>query len=160
MTEIGKNIKQIRERKGMSISSVSIAAGTSQPILREYENGEREPDAEAISRIADALYVPISYLINPELFEAEPIVIPPAEKLSKKAENVIYNKRYDFTIYNIVRGGLRFSPETHMIYNCYKEYVLNIPAAARTEEHNLFLGMVDELLHDSKGKRKNKFLSK
>ena len=55
---IGKNIQMIRMKLGFSLSKVSLAAGTSQDLLREYESGKREiPDEEALERIADALFV-------------------------------------------------------------------------------------------------------
>ena len=63
--EIGKRIKEIRERKGISLKQFelyenSIARGR----MSEFENGNRLPSIINLYRIADVLGVKVSDIIN------------------------------------------------------------------------------------------------
>ncbi len=145
----------IRMKLGFSLSKVSVAAGTSQDLLREYESGKREiPDDETLERIADALFVSVDCLKDPENFKggnlsAKAIVNDVPDIQAQR----LYNKNYDATISNILQGK-RFSSETYKVYNCYRDYVEHLPVEIRTEEHKEYLAIVDTLIREAKPKRK------
>ena len=59
-------LKSIRMEKGFSQKEIAEKLGVSQPSYAQYENGKRNPKAETIKKIADALGVSIEE-INPDL---------------------------------------------------------------------------------------------
>lgn len=62
--EIGNNIKRIRISKKMSQRELAELAKLSKTAIQNYEYGNQNPGIETIKKIADALGVPISYLIQ------------------------------------------------------------------------------------------------
>lgn len=59
-------LKVIRERSGLSITALAEAATMSQPHLTNLEAGKRQASPEAITKLADALKVPVVALIDSE----------------------------------------------------------------------------------------------
>lgn len=64
--DIGKNIKKIREAKGLSAKEVITAIDMSAPMYSRIENGKTEPSLTTLEKIAKSLGVSLS-----ELFEAD-----------------------------------------------------------------------------------------
>lgn len=60
--DIGKNIKRIRIKKGLTQLQAAKLCGMLEPQYRRYENGKSNPRASTVERIAVALSVPISEL--------------------------------------------------------------------------------------------------
>jgi transcriptional regulator with XRE-family HTH domain len=60
---IGKSIRVIRQAKGLLLKDVAGAASVSNPFLALVEKGERQPSLAVLSRIAEALEVPVEALI-------------------------------------------------------------------------------------------------
>ena len=60
--DIGKNIKRIRTKKGLTQLQAAKLCGMLDPQFRRYENGKSNPRASTVERIAAALSVPISEL--------------------------------------------------------------------------------------------------
>ena len=54
----------IRTRSGLSVSALAEAAGISQPHLSNLEAGKRQASEQAITRLAEALKVPVVALVN------------------------------------------------------------------------------------------------
>lgn len=69
--DIGKNIKQLRIRRGISQRTLSKATGIDLSSLRCYESGEREPRASRIVWLASYLGVTTDELILGEEFGRE-----------------------------------------------------------------------------------------
>lgn len=61
---IGDKIKQIRKQAGLTQKELAEQLGTTQQNLAQYESGKRNPKIETIEKIANALDVPVSYLIG------------------------------------------------------------------------------------------------
>ena len=57
-------IKEIREMRRVSQSELARNAGVSQPFLCDLENNRRGAKPETYKRIADALDVPVSELLQ------------------------------------------------------------------------------------------------
>lgn len=55
--DIGKRIKNIRNRKGLSTYDLSKISGISQSTISKLENGKRKADTIIIQKLADALEV-------------------------------------------------------------------------------------------------------
>jgi len=64
--EIGKNIKRIREAKGMSAKEVISVIGMGAPMYSRIETGKTEPSLSSLKKIATALGITM-----PELFESD-----------------------------------------------------------------------------------------
>lgn len=55
--EVGKTIRSLRELKGWTQVDLANASGINVNSIRKYENGFRNPKAEQVDKIADALQV-------------------------------------------------------------------------------------------------------
>lgn len=62
---IGTTVKEQRERREMSISRLARDTGLSRSGLRRIERGERQPSLSTISKLAQALDVLPSTLLEP-----------------------------------------------------------------------------------------------
>ena len=61
---IGERIKQARKAKGISQKELGAILGCKQPNLAQYENGKRNMNVNSLLKIAEALHVPASSLID------------------------------------------------------------------------------------------------
>lgn len=60
----GKRLKELRKANGYMIEQFAEAVGISKSTVGYYENNNRMPDIEILSRIADVLKVSADYLIG------------------------------------------------------------------------------------------------
>lgn len=60
----GTRIKEIRKQKGLTQKQLGDMCGIADSNIRKYENGYQNPKIETLQKIADALGVPITELIN------------------------------------------------------------------------------------------------
>lgn len=60
----GKRLKELRKANGYTIEQFAEAVGISKSTVGYYENNNRMPDIEILSRIADVLNVSADYLIG------------------------------------------------------------------------------------------------
>lgn len=71
---IGNNIRNIRKEKGITLQQIADVMGCSPQLISQYENGKRIPKIENIRKIAAALGVYISDLVDDwEVFSKEDI---------------------------------------------------------------------------------------
>jgi len=80
-------LKTIRERDGWTRVALAEAAGLHPETLRLYENGQRNPAAATVRKIADVLRVPYSVL-EPSPRGAAPVeapVVPPRRRARMSA---------------------------------------------------------------------------
>lgn len=61
---IGERIKQARKAKGISQKELGAILGCKQQNLAQYENGKRNMNVNSLLKIAEALHVPASSLID------------------------------------------------------------------------------------------------
>lgn len=67
---LGKNIKKLREAKGLSQGELADMCGwgSGNSRISQYESGAREPTLDVINRLADALgTTAISMLVDPSI---------------------------------------------------------------------------------------------
>lgn len=67
--ELGKRIRQARERIGMSQEALAEGVARDQKAVSEYENGKRKLPATDIPLFARVLGVPVSYFFDGEFQE-------------------------------------------------------------------------------------------
>ena len=61
---LGRNVRAIRIQQGLSQEELSFRAGLKRTYLSDLERGTRNPSVRALGRIADALSVPPSKLLE------------------------------------------------------------------------------------------------
>ena len=61
---IGENIKKIRKEKGLMQKELGVLCGMSESQIGAYENGYRSPKLETIKKIANALDISFSELLD------------------------------------------------------------------------------------------------
>jgi transcriptional regulator with XRE-family HTH domain len=66
---VGENIKKFRQEKSISREALSTILGISIHTLAKYEQGQREPNIETLNKIASALDISVSKLMD-ESYEA------------------------------------------------------------------------------------------
>lgn len=64
---IGDNIKKYRKEKGLKQSELAEKANVSRVAIGNYERGERTPNVDIIKKIAEALNIPTTTLLDPDL---------------------------------------------------------------------------------------------
>ena len=55
-------LRYLRERRGISRSTMSELGGLSKSMISKYESGERQPTLEPLMELADFFEVSIDYL--------------------------------------------------------------------------------------------------
>ena len=64
VAQLGKNVRAIRTEIGLSQEEVAFRAGLKRSYLSDLERGTRNPTVRALGRIADALGVHPSRLLQ------------------------------------------------------------------------------------------------
>lgn len=59
--QLGRKIRMLRHRRGLTQQEVSYRTGISTPHISSIERGDRHPSLEYAIRIAEALGVPVGY---------------------------------------------------------------------------------------------------
>jgi len=59
-----KNLKLLRNKKGISQKQLAESIGVSQQSINKYENHNIEPDIRTLINIADYFYTSVDYLIG------------------------------------------------------------------------------------------------
>lgn len=58
--DIGKKIKELRTRKGITVNRLANLSGVSQSYLRDIELGNKQPTVEYLSYICEGLEITLS----------------------------------------------------------------------------------------------------
>jgi transcriptional regulator with XRE-family HTH domain len=62
---ISQRLKQLRDKKGLSVAELSAAAGVSKPYIWQIESGRRQnPSADKLQKLAAALGTTVADLIG------------------------------------------------------------------------------------------------
>ncbi|MDR0598634.1 MAG: helix-turn-helix domain-containing protein [Treponema sp.] len=83
---LGKNIKIVRARRGLSQADLAEKADISIPFLSNIERGIKYPQPEMLSKITNALGVEVN-----ELFTADPGAGEAGELLNHLTEDIFKN---------------------------------------------------------------------
>ena len=89
MATIGERIRNVRERRGMTLDQLVERSGVSKGFISDVENDKRSPNSEYLLKIANALGASVDFLLRGDEHEAlvsEPVVIP--AELSRAAEEL------------------------------------------------------------------------
>lgn len=72
LADVGHRIREARATQGLSLEQLARLTGISAPALSLIETGKRDPRLTTLSRIADALRLPIGKLVTEVSDPAEP----------------------------------------------------------------------------------------
>jgi transcriptional regulator with XRE-family HTH domain len=61
---VGKNVRKIRQQRGMTQEKLAFEAGIDLTYVGGIERGKRNPSLLVMARVADALSVPLAKLLN------------------------------------------------------------------------------------------------
>lgn len=64
--EIGERIKELRQKKGITVNKLANLSGVSQSYLRDIELGNKQPTVEYLSYICEALGISLSRFFSDE----------------------------------------------------------------------------------------------
>ena len=62
MSELGREVRRLREERGWSQNQLSVYADLSQPTVNQIETGKRNPSTATVVKLANALGVEVSDL--------------------------------------------------------------------------------------------------
>lgn len=63
---VARNIRRLREDRGLSLNRLAIMSGTYASNIKRIEEAENQPNVGLLARIAEALDVPITALFDGE----------------------------------------------------------------------------------------------
>ena len=64
LVELAKTIRKVRQQQGMTVEQLAKKCGFSKGFISQIENFRQTPSIKALTRIADALGLPIAELFN------------------------------------------------------------------------------------------------
>ncbi len=64
---VGEKIKRFRVAQNLSQKQLALMSGMSEPAIRNYELGNRNPSKKQLEKVADALRISIFALSDPDL---------------------------------------------------------------------------------------------
>ena len=67
------NIKEIRNRKGLTQAEVAAAIGVSPVVYSRYETGSRQPSVDVLVQMADIFGVTVDYLLGRQDVESSKV---------------------------------------------------------------------------------------
>jgi len=146
---ISLRIKELRHQQGLSMYALSRKTGFTKSYLSHIENLKREPTLGTLLRIARALGVNVSYLID-------------GEKLVEETESIVVIKREDRLIINSLSrfGNAMYESINHKMKDRLMDGYIVIPAfefpekpmAHEGQELVFILEGRQELVYDGKGR--------
>lgn len=84
---IGDKIKELRLRNGLTQKLLGEKCGIAEPTIRKYELGKLNPKVETVKKIADALNVPVSEIMDWSRFDERYPNLANEVKLIESVEN-------------------------------------------------------------------------
>ncbi|MCD7777982.1 MAG: helix-turn-helix domain-containing protein [Clostridiales bacterium] len=147
---IGEKIKEIRKQKHISQKQLAEKLGISYVMISQYETGSRNPKINTINKIAAALDVDPSELLNSE----EKTIQNQNEqgsnsilKLSPTIENIQkYPEYFDLVKDSIIKAInktlIRIEPETGKKLEVNEEFYDNLSVEIKAELLNNFIRFI------------------
>lgn len=120
METIGKNIKSMRKKRGMTLEALAKALYKSKATISKYENGQITIDVETIYEIAQVLEVGINQLLYyPEMASnlIDPEFIPTFFRNTSRLYSYLYDGRNNKVATNVLDILYQESPNCfHVMY--------------------------------------------
>lgn len=118
---VGQNIKKARKSKGMTQKDLGTLLGVSQAAIGQFENEKSTPKIETIQKIAAALAVPIS-----DLIQSSPEIDPNSlHSITSSVEKIQKKYNHDSSALVSVQKGIKEANKVqksiHSIENLSKD---------------------------------------
>lgn len=84
--DVGKRLKELREKRGITVNKLADLAGLSQSFLREIELGDKKPTVETLSYFCDALGVSLGQFFSENEVSIEPALLTALQGLSSSQQ--------------------------------------------------------------------------
>jgi transcriptional regulator with XRE-family HTH domain len=120
---LGENLRAIRERRGLSQAELWRRSGVAQPSISEIETGVRGAQTRTLTKLADALGVPVAELFREE---APPKVPPPPKTPLTDEPETDFDARFGATD---LEGAEELQEEVGAEFDALREYVKRLKAA-------------------------------
>lgn len=159
---IGRRIRDLRRRKGLSLQEVAERSGFAKSYLSQIENRKREPSLSALSQLAYVLGVDVLYLLTGEEQDPLPESLTLVRKEKRKTvdrapgspsylyESITYNRPGRLLEGFIVTVGSEFPPEPFVHEGEELAYVLEGKHEFVYDGRSYILGEGDCYYFDSK----------
>ena len=95
-----KNIKILREEKGISQQALGDAIGMSQQSINKYENHNIEPDISILKKIFDYFRVSIDYIVETDIRNKAETT--KEYNLNKTEYKIIISPKHQNSLLNII----------------------------------------------------------
>ena len=106
---IGAEIRRQRKRRDMTVASLADAAGLSQGMLSKIETGQTSASLATLSRLAEALTVPLSALFSATEQSSDVSFVPAGEGIHIERRGSRADHLYQL-LGHVVRGQLAVEP--------------------------------------------------
>lgn len=70
--DLGKKLREIRKRKGLTLQQVASGAGVSKSFISQIESGATKPSLASLKKVGDVLGIPIAALFEAEVANDAP----------------------------------------------------------------------------------------
>src|SRR3954469_7475696 len=64
LAEVGPRLRRLRERRGLTLTSLAAETGISKSTLSRLETGERKPSLELLLPLSRAFHLPLDELVG------------------------------------------------------------------------------------------------
>ena len=104
---IAKNLRALRERRGLSLDKLAELTGVSKSMLGQIERGEANPTITTLGKISSAMRVSFSDLVGPppqEFFVLKKENLEPQKEIKGNFRNYFYfpfETDREFELYNL-----------------------------------------------------------
>jgi len=105
--ELGRNLKRIRQERGLSLDKIAALTGVSKAMLGQIERGESNPTVTTLWKIANGLRISFSSLISTER--------PSVAVIKKSAVDSIEENDGKYKVYPIVPFDTEKKFEIHLV---------------------------------------------
>lgn len=117
---VSKNLKDVREQRGLSLDQLSVLTGVSKSMLRQIETGKSSPTIATIWKIANGLRVSFTSLLREPEIQAEVNPFKGTQPLTASSEQyrifplIAFDPHQSFeTYYMEMDPGASFTGEPH-----------------------------------------------
>lgn len=83
---VGKRIKELREKRGLTVNKLANLAGISQSYLRDVELGNKNPTVETLSYFCDALEISLKEFFSEDDSAVNPFLMSAIAQLSNQQQ--------------------------------------------------------------------------
>ena len=83
---VGERIKELREKRGLTVNKLANLAGISQSYLRDVELGNKNPTVETLSYFCDALEISLKEFFSENDSVVNPFLMSAINQLSNQQQ--------------------------------------------------------------------------